>query len=235
MFLSDKLFPIGSEIGFLKCDVDIAVKYFINWQNQIQRDRKLEFTVQPLQADSTESVLLKLLPLTNVERRRMIFIDCKNGWTAYVDNGWRGSDVYSVVSFLSETIGCSGVRSCYIPHTPNIEQYGTVIFELYSAERTDFINILRSVAVSFDGYKWSFSSAGELLDFESSSNFESKLIKNKFTRDMLKQYLGELGIDAFDESFFNPHRAFLVEKKGPAANGLKEYIPPEMLNPIAKK
>lgn len=203
--------PLTSEIGYLQCDVDVAVNVYSQWMKKIQAPRGGDVITTPFSGDSLHIALLKLLPLTSIERRRVLFIPVEKGWTAYFDNGWRGADAGSVISYLSRTIGCKGVRSCYIPNLSN--RLGAVIMEIYSATNTEFINTLRSVSVINDGRKWLFSAAGKIQPFEYVDKYKATKIRDRFTESMLKDYLMSLGIHAFDSDCYYSSKYFLVEKK----------------------
>ena len=227
--LADRYAPITSEIGFLQCSAEAAAKAFIDWQIPIQAKREVALCVDELQG-TLDSVLPKLLPLTSVERRRMLFIPTTGNWTAYFDNGWRGTDAYSGVSYLSEVLGCRGVRVVYVPHSLDEQdgrqpgRYGSVLLELYAATKTDFVNTERSIAVIYDGKKWVFTANGTPQEFENIAQYSSRSIKDRFTQEMLSKYLDCIGIRAFEREFYDSaSKSFLIRKKGVTAPGLKEY------------
>jgi hypothetical protein len=225
--LRGKYAPITSEMGFLNCDLKIAVEHYLDWQKPIQEKRGVELKATHL-TQKFEENLTKLLPLTSVERRRVLLISSE-GWTAYFDNGKNGGDPSSVISFLSRKIGCLGVRAAYVPHSLDREdgieegRYGGTIFELFGSEKTEFLNTIRSVACAFDGNKWKFSEFGALQPYENPEKYNNKNIKDKFTPELLQEYLRALGIDAFNEDYFNSGNACLIEKNGPCASAMEEF------------
>lgn len=215
-------FPLTKEIGFLECDLATAADAFTNWQKDIQAKRGVEVVCTPESQESLKKILPTLLPLTSVERRRHLFIETKGIWTAYIDNGWRGTDAFAPISYLAQAIGCRGLRVCYTPHSSN--RFGSVMLEIYSAEtQPDFSNTIRSIAVLYDGSRWEFHVNGTVQNFEQTEQYKNRLIKNRFTAKMLDAYLKELGIFFFDEQFYDASKAFLIEKQGPTAPQLKEY------------
>lgn len=224
-----RLSPLTSEIGFLQCDVEAAVKAFPLWQKCMQGPRGVEVEVSRASCESLDILLENLLPLTSVERRRMLFVSTRGSWCAYFDNGWRGTDAYSTISYLAEMIGCRGGRMLYVPHSLDSQEgtqpgrYGAVALEIFSAQKTDFVNTERSIAVAFDGKKWAFSEAGAKQCFEQVDQYANRSVRSRFTEAMLEEYLMALGIDAFKEDFYDPENAFLAEKKGPMAPATKEF------------
>jgi hypothetical protein len=227
--LADRYAPITSEIGFLQCGAGAVAKAFIDWQSPIQEKRGVALCVDELRG-TLDSVLPNLLPLTSVERRRTLFVPTVGNWTAYFDNGWRGADAYSGVSYLSELLGCKGVRAAYVPHYLDEQdgrqpgRYGSVLLELFAATKTDFVNTERSIAVAFDGKKWVFAASGVPQEFEDIAQYSSRSVKDRFTPEMLSKYLECLGIRAFDYEFYDPSASsFLIRREGAIAPGLKEY------------
>jgi hypothetical protein len=66
---------------------------------------------------SLEQVFSALLPLAGNEKQRHLFIPTRSAWTAYVDNGWTGTDAASAMGHMSRTLGCRGMRVGAVPHT----------------------------------------------------------------------------------------------------------------------
>ena len=210
--LENRFVPLTDTFGFLRCSVEVAASAFLAWQRPLQAKRGVtlkEYIVQ----GSLETLLKSLLPLTSVERRRFIFLATHSEWTAFVDNGHHGTDAFAPISYLSQTIGCAGVRATDAPSGQN--QGGTV-FELYSPENTDWLNLERAVSVTFANGRWEFHESGTALPFESPELYRSKLIKDRFDTEMLKQYLGALGVDAFNPEYYT-EKGHFIEKMGASA------------------
>lgn len=229
--LGGEMAPITSEIGFLEAGCEEASRAFIEWQTPLQRDRGVTLKAERVRGTLRE-VLLRLQPLTSVERRKFLFVPTVGGWTAYFDNGWRGADASSTISTLALQLGCRGLRAVSAPDTIQGTgreakgRYGAVIFELYGPNNTDFLNYVRTVSIVNDGGSWSFDQSGEPLPFEDTRAFAHRRIQERFTPSMLDRYLHELGISAFDENHFRPvetEGAVLVEKSGPLARNMREY------------
>ncbi|PTS79862.1 hypothetical protein DBR17_11465 [Sphingomonas sp. HMWF008] len=166
-----------------------------------------------------EAILKELLPLTSVECRRFLFIPTHSEWTAFVDNGHQGTDAFATISYLAKKIECVGLRAT--DALPGRTQGGTV-FELYRPEDTDWLNIERAIsAIPTDG-RWAFSASGAMLSFERPEFYARRRIKDRFDSEILKQYLGDLGIDAFNPSFY-VDEGFLVEKVGTNAPNMQLF------------
>ncbi len=226
--LDDRFAPITSEIGFLETDSRSVAEAYLEWVQPIHAKRNVRHLRSEVNG-SFAANLQSLLPLTSVERLRFLFLPTKSDWTAYFDNGWRGTDVYSAVSYLCQKLGCRGIRAVAsddINGSKGKLQYGATIFELYSptTEGCTFINTRRSIYAANDGGKWKFGADGEPQSFENLEQYQAKQIKSRFTREMLDSYLKSFGIEFFDPQFYEGEApGQLVAKIGATANGLRSY------------
>src|SRR5215217_9059618 len=136
LLFGGRLAPITSTVGFLEAPLDDAVRAFVDWERSVHEPLGTSVTQRPV-AGGLEEVLLSLLPLTSVVRRRYLFIPTASPWVAFFDNGHRGTDAFSVMSYLAERLGCRGMRVTAIPDTIEGEfrgargQYGGVVLEVY--------------------------------------------------------------------------------------------------------
>jgi hypothetical protein len=125
---------------------------------------------------------------------------------------------------MAEKLSCEAVRATYDPGTRDSSALA-VIWELYGPELVDFSNTVRAVFVADDGNGLIFSENGEVQPYEDVEKYSSRLKRDRFTPQMLDQYLRALGIGAFDENFYQPEdqAAILVEKFGPIAPASREF------------
>ena len=174
LLFDNRLAPLTSRIGFLEGDVELITQTFVRWQQPIQSGRGVSLSVRPVSA-KLDALLCSLLPLTSVERRRFLFVSTRSPWVAYFDNGHKGADTFSCISFLAKQLNCRGLGIAAVPNTIAGEsknakgRYGAVILEAYGGKATDFLNYVRSVSVANDGGKWVFSQAGAPFPFEDKS------------------------------------------------------------------
>ena len=79
-----------STIGFLETDAERAAAAFLEWRRRTKEPlSRLRSRRVP---GRLEDVLLELLPLTDGEGNRFLFVATASAWTAYFDNWWRGAD-----------------------------------------------------------------------------------------------------------------------------------------------
>jgi hypothetical protein len=131
------------------------------------------------------------------------------------------------MAYMARTIGCRGLRVVTVPHTLRKRKgrYGAVMLEVYGPHRTAWINTVRAVSASNDGGHWVFDECGEPFPFEKLEQYQQRRVRDRFTFDMLKEYLHHLGLSAFDESFYLPEGApaWLVELTGPVVPNHEEF------------
>ena len=236
LLLDGRLAPMTHTVGFLEAPPADAVEAFVGWQRSIYEPQGVSVTRRDVPG-GLEEALPALLPLTSVVRRRHLFVPTAGPWVAYFDNGHRGTDAVSAMSYLAERVGCRGLRVTLTPDTVEGEfagargEYGAVVWEVYGPHQTDFLNYVRAVSVVHDGAKWAFSQAGRPFDFEDVGRYNAPRVRDRFTPAHLSGYLRELGLSPFDEAFYAPDPAapsVLVEKQGPAPATMKEFTPADL-------
>ena len=226
LLLDDRWAPVTSEMGFLEARAEYAARAFASWQAGLLARRGITMQVRTV-AGSLEQVLSALLPLSSPETQRTLFMPTRSPWTAYVDNARGGTDAASPVSYMAQAIGCRGMRVVAVPHTLHKDKgrYGAVMLEVYGPNRTDWLNYLRTIYAANDGGRWAFGQSGEPFPFEKLERYEARRVRDRFTFDMLKEYLHHLGLSPFEEDFYLPEGgpAWLVERTGPVLPTQKEY------------
>ena len=227
LLLEDRWAPVTSEMGFLEMDAEHAARAYATWQGGLLAPDGVTVEVRPARG-SLEQVFSALLPLTDSETQRHLFIPTRSAWTAYVENGRRGTDAMSAMAYMARTVGCRGLRVVAVPDTyrKGEGRYGAVMLEVYGPHRTAWINTVRVVSASNDGGHWVFDLSGEPFPFEKVEQYQARRVRDRFTFDMLKEYLHHLGLSPFEEDFYLPQGApaWLVEKTGTLVLARKEYI-----------
>ncbi len=226
LLLEDRWAPVTSEMGFLETDAEHAARAFAAWQAGLLAPRGLAVEVRPV-SGPLEQALSALLPLTSPEPRRHLFLPTRSPWTAYVENARGGTDAMSAMRYMVRTLGCRGLRVVAVPHTLRKDKgrYGAVALALYGPHQTAWLNYVRAVSALNDGGRWVFDQFGEPFPFEKLERYQARRVRDRFTIDMLKEYLFHLGLSPFEEDFYLPEGApaWLVEKTGTFVPAQKEY------------
>jgi hypothetical protein len=227
LLLEDRWAPVTSEMGFLELGAEQAAQVFATWERGLMTPRGI--TVEEFPVTGTlEQVLSRILPLSSGETQRHLFIPTRSAWTAYVANGWTGTDAASPMSAMARRLSCRGLRVVAVPHTLRGTQgrYGSVMLEMYGPEQPGKIsNTVRALAAANDGGRWVFVELGEPFLFEQVERYQARKVRDRFTFDMLKDYLRHLGLFPFEEDFYMPpgSRAWLIQKTGPFTTVGQEY------------
>jgi hypothetical protein len=226
LLLDDRWAPVTATMGFLEARAEYSARAFAAWQGGLLAPRGITVKVSPV-SGSLEQALSSLLPLTSPERRRHLFMPTRSPWTGYVDNARGGTDAASAMGYMAQTLGCRGMRVVAVPHTLRKDKgrYGAVMLDVYGPRQTHWLNYLRAIYAANDGGRWVFGQSGEPFPFEKLEQYQARKVRDRFTFDMLKDYLRHLGLSPFEEDFYLPEGApaWLVEKTGPVVPAHKEY------------
>jgi hypothetical protein len=207
MALLDNTFaPITFHVGFVECVFDDLAQAFTRWRKEIDEKFGTRTESARLSA-SLPTALFQLQPLTT-PLDRYLLIGTRSPWTAVFSNGLRVNDVFSPVSYLPTLLGCRGLEVTSVPDRSTkpakdgLQVWGAVVFALYGAKKTDWLNRIRHVAVTNDVSGWEFSADGEIQSYEQTENYRKRKIVNRFTVEMLESYCRALGIEVFDANFY---------------------------------
>lgn len=220
MLLNDECSPTTDQIGFIDLPVKTASEIILKkWQKTV-----------PLRASEHQGTLkenlMLLLPLTTVAAPRRMFLQTNSRWTAYFDNGWRGTDAFGVISNLAEKRGLGmlvGTDPQSFGGVRRPVDSPSVMWEVYGPKDTEFPNVVRKVSVIDQGAgHWEFEELGKPYAFEDLARYTARRIRDRFTVDMLLEYLKHFDIDLFNADFYcGP--AVLLELTAPNQQGRIEF------------
>ncbi|MBN1205962.1 MAG: hypothetical protein JXB05_13680, partial [Myxococcaceae bacterium] len=108
----------------------------------------------------------------------------------------------------------------------NQGRYGAVMLDVFGPEQPGKLNnYVRALEVANDGGRWVFEQEGEPFPFEQLEQYQARRVRDRFTFEMLKDYLRHLGLAPFEEDFYLPPGtcAWLIQKTGTFAPGHREY------------
>jgi hypothetical protein len=228
LLLEDRWAPVTSTMGFLELGAEQAAQAFATWQRELMTPRGITVEVLPV-SGTLEQALSSLLPLTDGETQRHLFIPTRSAWTAYVSNQCTGTDAASPMSYMARRLSIRCLRVVAVPHTLGKHQggrYGAVMLDVFGPEQPGKIhNYVRALEVANDGGRWVFEQEGEPFPFEQVEQYQARRVRDRFTFEMLKDYLRHLGLAPFEEDFYMPpgSRAWLIQKTGPFTTVGREY------------
>lgn len=221
LLFADRLAPLTTSMGFLQVDAQSAATEFTRWQREIQSVLGISVERRGL-AGNLEELFRSVLPLRMADTTRELFVPTSSKWTAYFDNGYRGTDP-SAIRHLAERLSCLTVWLVARPHTLRKSgarwegRHGALLMAIYGPEPTEHLNLKREIRLQNDAGRWEFYLSGPPFPFEDVERYRARRKTDRFTFNMLKRYLGELGIRPFDENFYQvaaEDGASLVEHSG---------------------
>jgi hypothetical protein len=190
-----KWHPVTSDFGLIRAPQQSVVRSLLEWHASIEIEyRRAEIGTGP------HAAFEALLPLSNAKQRRLFFRTASD-WTACYQNGIQGSDPFPAMSFLSERLGVLAMRVC---SSPPGAAWPAVIWEVYAPPSLRGIEPLgyrRSIGAANDGGRWVFDQSGEPFPFERVECYTEKRKRDRFSRQLLEEYLGHFGIRPFEDGF----------------------------------
>lgn len=194
--LLEEWHPVTHDFGLINAPLDRVVSEFVNWHSSIGIGYKRRDITS-----SFNEALESLSPLSS-SKQRCLFVATRYDWIAFFQNGNHGSDPFPAMSCLAERMGVLAMRVCC---TPDNAIYPATIWELYAPESLGGRPPLfyrRSIAAANDGGRWVFEESGERFPFEQVERYSEHRKRDRFTRQMLRDYLTHFGIELFSDSFF---------------------------------
>ncbi len=189
--------PVTHDMGLIQAPVDQVVAALRGWHSSLGMTYIRRDVVTSL-ADAFDA-----LPPLSAEMRRRLFVATTAGWTACFQSGISGSDPFPATNHLStELLHVLGMRVC---STPSVAQWPATIWEVYAPVELGGIPPLcyrRSVEAANDGGRWVFEMSGEPFPFEQLDQYRLPRTRDRFTRELLREYLAEFDLDPFSDSFY---------------------------------
>jgi hypothetical protein len=227
LLLEDRWAPVTSEMGFVELGAEQAAQAFTTWQRGLATSQGSTIEVLPV-SGTLEQVLSRLLPLNGGETQRRLFIPTRSAWSAYVSSQWTGTDAASPMRVMARRLSIRCLRVVAVPHTlrGNQGRYGGVMLDMFGPQQPGKLtNYVRAIEVANDGGHWVFEQSGEPFPFEQVERYQARRVKDRFTFEMLKDYLRQLGLSPFEEDFYLPpgSRGWLLQKTGPLNTVGQEY------------
>jgi hypothetical protein len=224
-----KYAPLTSRVGFLNAPLERVAEEYESWMGGVLREYGSVLTRKRVLVHASDFVGL-MEPLTVPATVRFLLLHVQNGWTAYFDNSKLGPDA-SPPEVLARRLGCKGIVAAWVPHTKPAKfsgtpkgRYGQTRFSYYGFDE----GVRRTVAVTNDGGKWDFDAIGTPLPFERTETYNAKRVQDRFTPELLGEYMAHYGIDYFRLSFYFPGEAVLFTRDAGTRAGLKEFTIEEL-------
>jgi hypothetical protein len=184
--------PVTHDFGLIEASLSDVASAFTAWHQSIG----IEYVRKDIESSLAEA-FDSLLPLANSKMRRL-FVQTRSNWVAFFQNGIQGSDPFPTMSYLAHQMGVPAMRVCC---TDESAKYQATIWEVYSPGSP--LGLRRSIAAANDGGKWVFEESGDRYPFELTDRYQLPRKRDRFTPDMLRQYLAHFGIDLLSDDFMH--------------------------------
>ena len=188
--------PVAYDFGLIRAPLDRVLVELQNWHTSIG----IEYSHMEI-SSSLDAAFESLVPLAHSKMRRL-FVATRSDWVACFQNGIQGSDPTPAMSFLARKMETMAMRVCC---TAGTAKYPAVIWELFASESfggKSPLGCRRSIAAANDGGHWKFEESGERFPFEQVERYAESRKRDRFTREMLCEYLREFGVELFADEFF---------------------------------
>lgn len=214
--LDGRFVPVTASIGLLERRIGEVVEPF----TELVRQRAMDWQVSPPPVverhpvdGSLADALRAILPLNSGEPHRRLLLPTAGPWTAFFDSGWRWGDPAPFAAHLATVLRCRSLVLRAIE--PYVDASGRPFpgprelreLTLRGPERTDWLNVIRSVSVVDGDEGWRFESQGTRLPFEDTDRYGDPVIGARLTFHQLDRYARALGAQPFDPGWYLPPNA----------------------------
>lgn len=196
--------PVTYDYGLIHAPIDEVVRTFLDWQASLG----LEHSLREITTDLATG--LRALPPLSAGKRRRLFVATESEWVGCFQSGIDGSDPFPAMSFLAGRMQVLAMRVC---STPEGSKWPATIWEVYAPESLGGrppLHYRRAICAANDGGRWVFGQSGDPYEFENLAIYDRPRKRDRFTRQVLQEYLAHFDIDAFADDFF------VVSKDSPA-------------------
>ena len=187
--------PVTDNFAFVKADLERIVAFCDDWLIP-QGVKPAERFRAPV-----EVAIRRLFPITE---QRMLFIQCNSEWTALFCDTDDNPEL--PIGNITGKLKLRGAIATYVPNSYNAQtdkgQMGAVQLRMFEPFETFFLNYGRSISVVNEYGRWSFDEGYEPLPFENLEAYKARRIRDRFTIEMLIDYLHHLEIDAYSPGFY---------------------------------
>ncbi len=147
-----------------------------------------DYRVRAARVSNAREVAALIAPGGPVERRVIV---PHGDWSLLVTDGPHGTDVGMLPSLAARQLGCLGIRAVCLDDGA---VFPARMLEVCGPEGEPPLLEVRSIAMSKDGDRWVFETAGRPLPFEDQTAYAAPRKADRFPASLLLSYLSELGV-----------------------------------------
>lgn len=128
-------------------------------------------------------------------------------WTLILSNGPSGTDVGLLPSQAAREMGCRALRVVCVEDGEH--RFPARVLEVFGPEGSPPLLFVRSIVAAKDGARWVFETSGEPLAFERVQEYKRRRKTDRFTCELLYEYLRALGVPLDTEPAWE--RSLIIE------------------------
>lgn len=217
MIYANKFYPIDSEIGLIRGQIDDIAKFLVRWKSSLYESSGMTVDARPYKLPP-EEMIPKLLPLTIPQVRRELLIATKSDWVVYLNNSVLGTDT-GTAAYLARKLKTSWIRAVVTLSREELGKdistphAGTVFFKYEEFNDDEEVGKKRFIHLINEDGNWSYESGGTPFSFEDVEVSSSKKLRDRFSKELLFKYLRNLGV-RLDDRDFCLNKGILVERSG---------------------
>lgn len=152
-----------------------------------------------------------VMPNRHRQISRYLLVPLSGSWTVLLNDATLGTDTGMLPSLWARDGLGSAIRAVAVPQRTN--SYEATILEVYDPKAADeVLRLRRAISAMNDGGRWRFDQEGEPFSFEATDLYSKKRIRERFSPDVLYQYLVALGVPALEESELGFAEAILLRR-----------------------
>jgi hypothetical protein len=188
--LGGPLSPLGSSVGFVAAPREAVRDRIVAWRRDLGADLEVTEGLPPW-----PDCLLALDPLESPWTTELL-VGHGDGWTVYLNNHLNGGDPFPTTNHAARLLGARWVVATHQP--PDPVGYASTQLWLGGPDGEPPLGYLRTIAAHAEDGRWSWQTSGQWQPFERPAAYRARLIRDRFPRALLVEYLDALGI-AVDE------------------------------------
>jgi hypothetical protein len=186
------------EVGFFEVDHEVLAQWLLEGLGS-------SWSIGSAPWQSLDDAVIDLAPAVPLSRYACINLE---NWALAFNNGPGGSDVGVLPSQAARDLNCQAVRAVCVGDDSG---YPARILEVYGPTGEPPLAIERSIAAANDGGRWIFEVSGQPFAFEDLGEYQKRVKSQRFTCDMLHEYLRHLGVPVDAEPAWSS--ALLLERR----------------------
>ena len=197
--------PVTTTIGAF----EVPVAQLVSWLAASLATSHNLWSVERSDERGLEAATESLYPLARVGISKVGVLGVA-GWSFVLNNSPLGTDLGMIPSLCARQLGRVALRL-----TSHQRTYPATILEMYGPEGDEPLRCRRVISAANDGGRWRFDNYGVPFSFEDVAAYRAKRIRDRFTPELLRLYVCQLGVP-LSAAAFNVEDLYMLRLHGAA-------------------